>query len=115
MGITAPYFRICRPFIDGSYLGSINDTYIRDPRYATDRVDLIRGYHLLEKELLRICDFVGPADANVSCYSHQLFALLLRASSEFEANARAILTANGYRKSGNWNVADYYRINAAMR
>jgi len=54
MGITAPYFRICRPFIDGSYLGSINDTYIRDPRYATDRVDLIRGYHLLEKELAAV-------------------------------------------------------------
>jgi hypothetical protein len=115
MGITIPYFRICRPFTDGSYLRNINDTYFRDPRYATDRIDLIRGYHLLEKELLRICDFVEPADANVSCYSHQLFALLLRASTEFEANARAILTANGYRKSRNWNVNDYYRINAATR
>jgi hypothetical protein len=67
MGVTTPYFRIRRPFTDGSYLISINDTNIRDPRYATDRVDLIRGYHLLEKELLRICDFVEPADANMSC------------------------------------------------
>ncbi len=117
MGIATPYFRICRSFTDGSYLRSIDDTYIRDPRYAkeADRVDSIRGYHQLEKDLLRICDFVEPADLNVNCYSHQLYALLLRASTEFESNARAILSANGYRKSGNWNVSDYYKINAATR
>lgn len=115
MGITKPYVRICRPFTDGSYLRNINDTYIRDQRYATDSTDLIRGYHQLEKELLRICDFVEPADANVGCYSHQLYALLLRASTEFEANAKAILTANGYSSSRNWNVNDYHKINAATR
>ena len=117
MGITTPYFRICRPFVDGSYLRNTNDTYIRDRRYTeeTDRVDSIRGYYQLEKQLLRICDFVEPADPNVNCYSHELYALLLRASTEFESNARAILSANGYKKSGNWNVADYYKINAAAR
>ena len=51
----------------------------------------------------------------MKCYSHQLYALLLRASTEFESNARAILSANGYKKSGNWNVNDYHKINAAMR
>lgn len=115
LGLKTPYFRICRPFTDGHYIRSIDNTYIRDPRYASDSVDLIRGYHQLEKALLRICDFVEPTDTNINCYSHELYALLLRASTEFEANAKAILIANGYSKSGNWNVTDYHKINAATR
>jgi hypothetical protein len=115
LAITKPYFRICRPLVNGYYIQSVDNTYIRDARYANDSVDLIRGYHQLEKELLRICDFIEPADANIDCYSHQLYALLLRASTEFEANARAILTANGYSRPGNWNVTDYYKLNAATR
>lgn len=118
MGIAAPYFRICRPFVGGDYFRStIYDSYFLDRRYAaeTDRVDSIRGYHQLEKNLLRICDFIEPADPNVDCYSHEIYALLLRASTEFESNARAILSANVYKKPGNWNVSDYYKINAATR
>jgi hypothetical protein len=30
--------------------------------------------------------------------------------TEPEANAKAILLANGYTKSGNFNVTDYYSI-----
>ena len=96
-------------------MSSVSTTYMRDLRYASDSADFIRGYHQLEKELLRICDFIEPADANISCYSHQLYSLLLRASTEFESNARAILVANGYRRTGNWNVTDYYKLNEAMR
>ena len=62
--------------------------YVLDPRYARNAIDLIRGYHLLERELFRLFDFVEPADANLQCYSHQLYAILLRASTEFEANAK---------------------------
>jgi len=115
LGITTPYFRICRPFISGSYIESTNNSYICDTRYANNSVDLIRGYHQLEKELLRICDFIEPADANINCYSYQLYALLLRASTEFEANAKAILIANGYKNSRNLNIKDYHKLNAATR
>ena len=115
MGIPNPYFRICRPFVDMEYLRTIDSTYLLDSRYASDRVDLIRGYHLLEKELLRIFDYVEPADSNRSCFSHELYSLLLRACTEFEANAKGILTANGYARTGNWNVRDYYLLNAASK
>lgn len=75
----------------------------------------MRAYHLLERDLYRVLDFVEPADANLKCYSHEIYALFLRASTEFEASARSILVANGYTRPGNWNVKDYSKINKAMR
>jgi len=80
-------------------------------------VDLVRAYHLLERDLYRIFDFIQPDDSNVDCYSHEIYALLLRAATEFEANATAVLRANDYvrPRGGNWNVQDYYKLNAAMR
>lgn len=109
-----PYFRICRPFADGGYFSS-QDMYFADTRYAGDRVHFVRAYHLLEQQLLRIFEFVEPADGNLPTYSHETYSLLLRACTEFEANARAILVANGYQKTGNWNIEDYYRVQGATR
>src|SRR5437868_2327075 len=106
MSITIPYFRIYRPFGEGGGLLNFEYEYILDSRYASNLTDLIRGYHQLEKELIGISDFVEPSDANANCYSHRLYALLLRASTEFETNAKSILQANGYNKSGNWNITD---------
>jgi hypothetical protein len=116
MRVPNPYLRICRPYLSGQY-PTLEDSYLLDPRYASDRVDLTRSYHLLERELYRIFDFVEPADANLACYSHEIYALLLRAATEFEANSKAILRANGYVRPGgaNWNVVDYAKLNAAMR
>src|SRR5205807_1565589 len=66
-------------------------------------------------QLLRIFDYVEPADSNRNCFSHELYALLLRACTEFEANAKGILDANGYARTGNLNVRDYYLLNAATK
>jgi hypothetical protein len=118
MAIHKPYRRICRPFIDGRYLTDIEGKYFVDPRYASERSDLIRGYHLLEKELYQIFEYIEPADANKSCYSHQIYALLLRASTEFEANASAILKANDYKLTGKRryvDIKDYFKVNAATK
>lgn len=115
MPISRPYFRVCRPFVSGDYINSISSTYLSDPRNAGDLINLVRGYHLLEKQLYRIFDYVEPADANLHCFSHELYALLLRASTEFEANARAILSVNGYVSSGNLTMRDYHKLNVATR
>jgi hypothetical protein len=118
MAIHKPYHRICRPFIDGRYFTDIEGKYFVDPRYASERSDLIRGYHLLEKELYQIFEYIEPADANESCYSHQIYALFLRASTEFEANASAILKANGYqlpRKRNFVNMEDYFKVDVATK
>jgi hypothetical protein len=112
VSIPKPYYRIWRPFPNDNFF---ENDYVLDHRNAADAIDLIRGYHLLERELFGLFDFVEPADANWPCYSHQLYALLLRASTEFEANAKAILFANGYTRSGNFNINDYYKIEPATR
>ena len=41
--------------------------------------------------------------------------MLVLASTEFEANAKSILTINGYSEAGNWNISDYYKLNSVMR
>lgn len=115
MAIPTPYFRVTRPFVDGGYVRTGDSAYMRDPRYASDARDLIRGYHYLEKDLLRVFEFMEPADSNLAGYSHQLYALLLRASTEFETNAKAILAANGYSQAGNWDIIDYHKVNTALR
>src|SRR3990167_10206729 len=98
MTISRPYFRICRPDTWGNYDLPNEAYYPLDSRYASDRTNLVRAYHLLEQDLIRIFEYVEPTDANLQTYSHQLYALLLRACTEFESNARAILQANGYRR-----------------
>ena len=115
MGQPQPYYRICRPFTNGLYLQNVESTYLRAPRYATDANHLIRAYYLLENDLLRIFDFIEPANNNLTVYSHQLYQLLLRACTEVETNAKAILTANGYTKSGNMAMPDYSKIESACR
>jgi hypothetical protein len=59
--------------------------------------------------LQELFDFVEPADKNLACYSFRIHALLLRACVEVEANCKAILKENGYKKSGSWNMRDDYR------
>jgi len=114
--IQKPYYRICRPFVSGGYFPDWEHIYLRDIRYAADSVNFIRSYHLLEKDLYTIFEYVEPTDDNLECYSHQLYTLLLRACTEFEANAKAILVANGYsRKKATLRVEDYYKINVATR
>jgi hypothetical protein len=111
MTIAQPYYRIWRPMLNDDFF---QNDYVLDPRYARDAIDLIRGYHLLERELFRLFDFVEPADANLECYSHQLYAILLKASTEFEANAKEILRANGYQKRS-LNITDYHKLQSATR
>jgi hypothetical protein len=113
-----PYRRIIRPFTlseDGYCVGVLDDSYLMDSDYAPDRVTLIRAYNTIERDLVRLFEYVEPADANLSTYSHRIYELFLRACTEFEANCKGILSANAYAKSGNWNIADYYRINSSSR
>ena len=87
----------------------------RDEQYAKDTLHSIRAYQLLESDLMKLLTFIEPADANLLTYSHRLYELLLRACTEFEANARAILAANGYSKKGRWNISDYAKIELACK
>jgi hypothetical protein len=114
MAFNRPFYRICRPFIDGEYThGEIG--YLGDPRYAANAVHFIRAYQLLESDLIRLLTYIEPSDDNLETYSHRLYELLLRACTEFEANAKAILAANGYSKKANWDILDYAKLEPACQ
>jgi hypothetical protein len=118
--LAQPYRRLIRPFGPGRYesdhLGATpSDSHVVDPRYSPDRIDFVRAYRLLEDDLIEIFDYVEPVDANKLAYSHRIYQLLLRACTEFEANAKAVLRANGYSKSSNFNIIDYHKLEAACR
>ena len=108
MRIDRPFYRIIRPgvFVE----------YCEDRRYAEDRIMLCRAFKLLEDDLKRLFEYVEPCDENFNTYSHRIYELLLKASTEFETNAKQILKSNGYNFSGrNLNITDYFKINAATK
>lgn len=109
-GVQKPYYRIYRS-------RQAYDAYILDPRYAEDRHLLCRAYSILEDDLKHLFQYVEPSDSNLSVFSHRTYELLLRASTEFENNCKAILMANGYNTPirKNWSIEDYYKTEAATR
>ena len=85
---------------------------------------MCRAYKIIEQDLELLFEYIEPCDANNETYSHRTFELMLRASTEFEANCKGILLANGYspvnkngksRLSDKWNINDYWRINKALK
>lgn len=122
MTIPKPYKRIIRPFFGKSSFEysiggnpSSSDSHLLDSRYASDRISLIRAYHILEKDLMTLFDFVEPSNCNSKVFSHRIYELFLRASTEFEANCRGILIANNYPFKKNYNIEDFFEINKHSR
>ena len=115
MALSKPFFRTCRQFTDKTYADSGKWMYIDDPRYARAPEQYIRAFLILLKDLQELFDYVEPADGNLPCFSYRLHELLLRSCVEVEANCKAILTENGYAKTGDWNMGDYRKINASHR
>lgn len=113
-----PFKRIIRPFsLPSSYAFGYqpDDTYFAHRLYANDRYETIRAYHILEKDVIHLFEFVEPSDSNLATYSYRIYELLLRASTEFEQNCTKILASNGYPKTSNWNIVDYHKINIATK
>lgn len=124
MSLAKPYFRIWRNGGTTLYDDDRFFPYILDPRYCRERTSLCRAYKMLEQDLEILFEYIEPCDANKSAHSHRTFELMLRASTEFEANCKGILLANGYspnksngqpRLSDYWNIRDYWRINNAIK
>lgn len=110
MGITKPYYRIIRADISiGGY------DWVSDVRYSNDRYELIHAYQMIENDLKKIFEYIQPSDNNFKVYSHRLYEILLRASTEFETNCKKILTANSYVNGDDWNINDYKKIESANR
>lgn len=107
MSISKPYYRIFRP-------GAVT-SFIADSRYCNEVNNMHRSLKLLEYDLKQIFQFIEPHDENLGVFSNRLYELLLRACTEFEANAKAILIANGYIPKGNFEIKDYRKLNNATK
>jgi len=110
MGIQRPFRRTSRQLIDGSYANSGHGQYVKHPRFAKDPEHYVRAYLLIQKDLRELFDYIEPSDQNLLCYSYRVHELLLRACIEVEANCKAILLENGYRKTGDLRMDDYVKI-----
>jgi len=113
VGIPNPFPRIARPVLGHGYFDK--RTYIRHPAYADAPHNYVQAFLLLQDDLKRLFQYVEPAEKNHECYSFRIHEILLRACIEVEANCKAILSANGYAKSGNWNRNDYRLIESSHR
>ena len=80
------------------------------PEFAESPEHYVRAFLLLQKDLHDLFDYVEPADTNLQCFSYRIHALLLRACVEVEANCKAILKENGYKRVGDWSMRDNRKI-----
>jgi hypothetical protein len=110
MSVIRPFRRTFRPIADGS---QGNWSYILHPKFAQSPEHFVRAFILLQKDLDTLSNYVEPAEDNLKCHSFRIHELLLRACIEVEANCKAILLENGYRKSDNLDMRDYKRINVS--
>ena len=96
-----------------------NTSYLRDSRAVSneEQSSLNNAFNLLISDFIELTDYVEPVRENSEVFSHRIFELFVRASTEFEAHCRGILLANNYRKKGgrDLNVNDYYRLNSIMK
>ena len=102
--------RIYRPMLNGK------EDYITDAIYSYDRLSFVHSYHLIEKDLKILFDYISPNNSNNGTFSHRIYELFFRCCTEFENNAAAILNDNGYANGGNMNISkDYFKINRALK
>ena len=115
MSVNRPYRRTVRQLLDGSYAHSGHGRYVQHPLYAKDPEHYVRAFLLIQKDMKDLFDYVEPADQNLTCYSYRIHELLLRSCIEIEANCKAILLENGYKKAGDLRMADYIKIEQSHR
>lgn len=111
MTIQKPYRRNVRQFVDGNYAEGGRARYISHAKFAVAPEHYVRAFLLIQKDLLTLFEYVEPADTNLQTFSFRIHELLLRTCIEIEANFVAILTENGYKKSGKLSMSDYQKVN----
>jgi len=116
MSVIKPFRRTCRPFKVGDRGGNGNWTYILHDKYAKSPEHYTRAYLLIQKDILKLFDYIEPSDKNLETYSYRIHELLLRTCVEVEANCKAILIENGYRRNNDeLRMKDYKKIETSHK
>jgi len=81
-----------------------------------DIADYKASFDILLRDLDQILEFVEPVDSNDSVYSHRIYALLLRACTDFESLAKDLLLQSGYtaRPANKMTVHDYRHLETTL-
>lgn len=125
MSIIKPYHRIWRPLKGYSYLGAFWSSdepvatlgYLRSDLFVNqlEMRSLITTARLIIHDLYEIFNYIEPDDNNLSVFSHRIYELFLRVTTEVESNMKAILSANLYG-SGNYKMSsDYFKLSAPLK
>lgn len=111
--INQPYPRIFIPMVDDHVIEPC--PYVSDNRYVnpSESMSLINGARIID--FIKLSEYIVPVDANKDVFSHRTYELLLRVATEFEANCKGVLNANGYNPNRHLNIQDYHKINTIMR
>ena len=115
MSIQRPFKRTARPFAKDKIEQGGLWRYILHKDFANSPEHYVRAYLIIQKDFLNLLDYIEPSDTNLKTYSFRIHELLLRICIEIEANCVAILSENGYIKSGNWTMDDYKKINKSHK
>lgn len=76
-----------------------------------DKRSFATAYRILVEDLLTLCEYIDPRDANRACFSHRTFELLLRSCTELENLWKSFLLNKQHGGDPNdWNVHDYAKI-----
>ncbi|MEZ4449563.1 MAG: hypothetical protein R3B09_08790 [Nannocystaceae bacterium] len=117
--LSRPYYSVYRPLfrVSGGYPpGESPEDYLAHPRFGGPSRSDIRAFYLLERDLVATFRYIEPSHENIAVYSHEYYALLLRACTEFESHAKNILDKNGYeKKKGLLNIEDYAKLERACK
>lgn len=112
MSINKPIHRNYRSIISGPNSGYSNWAYIVDPEYANSPQHYIRAFLLIQNDLQKLFEYIEPSDEGLTAFSYRIHELFMRTCIELEANLKAILSENTYKKnSKDFNMSDYKKIN----
>lgn len=115
MSYKKPFPRVFLPSVNKSILEEVD--YLLDARYVEkqESSSLVNAGRIIIKDYRELIDYIEPTDDNKAVYSHRIYELLLRTATEFEANCKGVLFANGYCSRNNLSIIDYYKLNALMQ
>jgi hypothetical protein len=104
MVVTRPYRRTVRQFSNGRYPIAGTRTYISHPKLSSEAEHYIRAFFIIQKDLIELFDYIEPANTNNNCYSYRIHELFMKTCIGVEANFKAILFENTYRKRKNLTI-----------
>lgn len=120
MSQNKPFYRNYRGIKTAFNSGYSGRAYIVDPEYAKSPEHYTRAFSIIQNDLMKLLEFIEPADENLIAYSYRTHELLMRTCIEIEANFKAILRENIFnpidkkgrlRKEGSWTIRDYRKVN----